>query len=116
MQLFLMWLYDLRGDSIARVAAGADTLLWLSEANPNAASDKSGEQDEDEAPGNAPVATARLHVDMHLLLCGYSEHHSWIVYSEAWRQNLTDHSCKALVSVRGRFGKSGFGMAKLTEA
>ena len=46
MQLFLMWLYDLRGDSIARVAAGADTLLWLSEANPNAASDKSGEQDE----------------------------------------------------------------------
>ena len=48
MQLFLMWLYDLRGDSIARIAAGADTLLWLSEANPNAASDKSGEQDEDE--------------------------------------------------------------------
>ena len=48
MQLFLMWLYDLRGDSIARVAAGADTLLWLSEANPkaDAANDTSGEDEE----------------------------------------------------------------------
>ena len=100
----------------ACVAAGAVTPLWLSEANPkaDAANDTSGE--DEEAATHAPLVTARLRVDVQLPLCWHSEHHSWIVYSEAWRQNLTDHSCKALVSVRGRPGKRAFGMAKLTEA